>query len=341
QVLHDIEEAEERSITRDQDWGFRVPVERVNERIEEEGLDIEKLDPERYEDKVLYVWFDAPIGYIGFTRELFAEKNHESSGEADAMWKQHWNQDAEVYYSIGKDNTIFHTVIFPTMLLGASNEEMEYALPEYEFIQQYLMWEEGAFSKSRDRGVFIDEAVQHYPADYWRFYISKMLPTDHDTNFSWEDFENEINNVLNDTVGNYVNRTLALMEQWFDNEVPAGELEYRDREIIEQAESIVEDYQQEFERHQPQEALEQALELARLGDRYLSEEEPWNNEERREAVLQVAVQIVRGLAVLLYPFTPDASRRIAEMLDVEIHSEEGYDEFTDALLGGVGAGETL
>ncbi len=332
QVLHDLEEAEERSITRDQDWGFKVPVERVNERIEQENLKVAKLDPETYEDKVLYVWFDAPIGYIGFTRELFDD------GE---KWKEHWNQDAEVYYSIGKDNTIFHTVIWPTMLIGASNEDIEYSLPKYEFIQQYLMWEEGAFSKSRNRGIFIDEAVEHYPADYWRFYLSKMLPTDHDTNFSWQEFEDAINNVLNDTVGNFVNRTLSLIEKWFDNEIPAGELERRDEETIHRAEKIVEEYEEAFEDHDLKEGLEKALELARLGDQYLSEEEPWNNEDRRDAVLQVAVQIVRGLGVLLYPFTPETSEKIAEMLDTEIHTDEGYDEFIDPLLGGIESGHEL
>ena len=332
QVLHDIEEAEDRSITRDQDWGFRVPVERVNERIEEENLDLEKLDPETYDGKVLYVWFDAPIGYIGFTRELFDDSED---------WREHWNQDAEIYYSIGKDNTIFHTVIFPTMLLGASSDEMEYALGEYEFIQQYLMWEEGAFSKSRNRGIFIDEAVEHYPADYWRFYIAKMLPTDHDTNFSWEDFEAEINNVLNDTVGNFVNRTLSLAEQWFDNEVPVGELEEADIETVEEAETLIEEYDEAFENKELKQALDKALELARLGDRYLSEEEPWNNEDRREETIHVAIQLIRGLGVTLYPFLPDTSEKIESMLNTDIHTSEGVNELIDPLLGGLEPGHKL
>ncbi len=332
QVLHDIEEAEDRSITRDQDWGFDVPVERVNERIEEEGLDVEKLDPEVYDGKVLYVWFDAPIGYIGFTRELLDD---------DEEWRQHWNKDAEVTYSIGKDNTIFHTVIFPTMLLGASNDDIEYSLPDYEFIQQYLMWEEGAFSKSRNRGVFIDEAVQHYPADYWRFYIAKMLPTDHDTNFAWKDFESEINNVLNDTVGNFVNRTLSLSDKWFDGEVPVGELTEKDRETVEEAETLAEDYIEAFENKELSEALEHAVGLARLGDQYLSSEEPWNNEDRREETIHVALQIIRALGVTLYPFTPNTSERIAEMLNADIHTSEGVDELLDPMLGGLEPGHEL
>jgi len=332
QVRHDIEEAEERSITRDQNWGFKVPTERINERIDEENLDLKKLDPEKYDEKVLYVWFDAPIGYIGFTREYFEDNNG---------WKKHWDIEADIYYSIGKDNTIFHTVIWPTMLLGSRNEEIEYGLPKYEFIQQYLMWEEGAFSKSRDRGIFIDEAVEHYPADYWRFYLSKMLPTDHDTNFSWEDFESEINNVLNDTVGNFVNRTLSLAEKWFDNEVPKADLEESDREVIEEVKKELEDYIEAFEDHEPQEALGHSLQIARIGDRYLSEEEPWNNEDRREETIYVALQLIQKLAVTLYPFIPESSEKIGSMLNTSVETSENRDLLSKDVLGAVEAGQEL
>jgi methionyl-tRNA synthetase len=331
QILHDLEEAEDRSITRDQNWGFEVPVDRVNERIEEENLDVESLDPDTYEEKVLYVWFDAPIGYIGFTRELFEDEG----------WQEYWNKDAETVYSIGKDNAIFHAVIWPTMLLGASNQEIEYSMPDYEFIQQYLMWEEGAFSKSRDRGVFIDEAVNVYPADYWRFYVTRMLPTDHDTNFSWKDFEAEINNVLNDTVGNFVNRTLSLAEKWFNGEFPLGEPREADTETVHEAEGLIEEYRDAFEEKRPQEALEKALELARLGDRYLSEEEPWNNEDRRAETINVSIRIIRGLGATLYPFMPETSKNIEEMLNADIHTSEGVDELTDPLLGGLEPGHEL
>ena len=332
QILHDLEEAEDRSITRDQDWGFNIPAERVNERIEDGDLDVEKLDPDTYDGKVLYVWFDAPIGYIGFTREFF---------EDDKEWKQHWNQDAEVIYSIGKDNAIFHAVIWPTMLLGASNDDIEYSLPDYEFIQQFLNWEGGHFSKSRNRGVFIDEAVKHYPADYWRFYIAKMLPTNHDTNFAWEDFESEVNNVLNDTVGNFVNRTLSLAEKWFDSEVPVGELRIEDEEVVEEAETAVENYREAFENKNIQEALDHAIELARIGDRYLSEEEPWNNEDIQEETIHVSLQIIRALGATLHPFTPEASEKIGEMLNVNIHTSEGVDELMDPLVGGLEPGHEL
>jgi methionyl-tRNA synthetase len=335
EVMNTIDSLEDRCITRDINWGFDVPVERVNQRIEDEGVEVPKLDAERYDDKVLYVWFDAPIGYIGFTRELFAEKGDEEE------WKDYWTGDADVYYSIGKDNTVFHTVIWPSMLTGSSTEEIDYALPHYEFIQQYLLAEDTKFSKSRGKGLRTEEALDMHPSDYWRFYLAKNMPEDHDTKFSWDDFESTINNVLNDTVGNFVNRTLSLSEKWFDNKVPVAELEYDDREVISEAEDIVEEYQDAFEEHELREGLEKALELARLGDRYLSEEEPWNNEERREPVIQVCIQIIRGLAVTLYPFTPDTTGKIEDMLQTSIHTEEGDSEFIDPLIGGVAGGSKL
>ncbi|MFB6144800.1 MAG: methionine--tRNA ligase [Candidatus Nanohaloarchaea archaeon] len=335
EVKNAIENVEQRCITRDIDWGFEIPAERVNQRIEEEELDVEKIDEERYEDKVLYVWFDAPIGYIGFTREYFEEQ-----GKKDE-WRKHWNQDAETYYSMGKDNTIFHTVIWPSMLKGASSEDIEYAMPHYEFIQQYLLAEDTQFSKSRGTGLSTSDALDMYPADYWRFYLARKVPQDHDTKFSWSDFENEINNVLNDTVGNFVNRTLSLTEKWFENEVPTAELNQRDERAIREAENAVETYRKSFEEHDLKGALDAALEIARIGDRYLSEEEPWNNEDRRAPTLQVAVQLIRALGVTLYPFTPEASEKIAGMLNTEFHTEEGFDELVDPLLGDIGSGHEL
>ncbi len=332
QVENDIEEAEDRSITRDQNWGFDVPVERVNKRIEDEGLDVPKLG-EEFEEKVLYVWFDAPIGYIGFTRELF-DDNEE--------WKDYWMNDrSDVYYSIGKDNAIFHSVIWPSMLKGASTEEEEYTLPTYEFIHQYLLAEDTKFSKSRGKGLSTEEALEMYPSDYWRFYLARNLPNHHDTRFEWKDFENEINNVLNDTVGNFVNRTLSLAEQWFDNQVPDANLTDADEEVVEEAEEIVEKYQEKFEEHDLKEALDEALKLARLGDQYLSDEEPWNNEERREETIYVSVQLCRAIGATLYPYTPEASEKIGDMLDIEIDTSERVDELSDPLLGGVDSGHEL
>ncbi len=327
-----IKDTEERCITRDIEWGFDIPVERVNQRIEKENLEVSKLDEEVYEDKVAYVWFDAPIGYIGFTRELF---------EDDNKWKEYWNQDAEIYYSLGKDNGIFHTVMWPSMLIGASNEEIEYGLPKYEFIHEWLLAEDTKFSKSRGKGLSTEEALEMYPADYWRFYLTRRLPSKEDTVFSWEDFEVEINNVLNDTIGNFINRTLSLAEQWFDNEVPTAELTAKDREVEDEVLNAVDDYIEAFENHDLRTGVEKAVEVARIGDQYLSEEEPWNNEERREETIHVSLHLIRAIGVMLYPYTPEASQKISEMLNTEIHTEEGADELVEPLLGNLESGHEL
>jgi len=332
EVKNAIENTEKRCITRDIDWGFDIPVDDVNERINTENLDAPKLDTEVYQDKVLYVWFDAPIGYIGFTRELFEDKEE---------WKNYWDSDAEIYYSIGKDNTIFHTVIWPSILKGSSTEEMSYGLPYYEFIQQFLLAEDTKFSKSRGKGLSTEEALSMCPSDYWRFYLANNLPQQHDSTFSWDDFESEINNVLNDTIGNFVNRTLSLAEKWFGSEVPFPELENRDEKIEAEALRIVEEYVEAFENHDLKTGVEKATEIARLGDRYLSEEEPWNNEDRREETIHVGLHLIRALGVLLYPYTPEASQKIGKMLNVDIHTEEGVDEFIEPLLGNLEPGHKL
>ena len=327
-----IKDTEERCITRDIEWGFDIPIERVNQRIEKENLEVSKLDEEVYEDKVAYVWFDAPIGYIGFTRELF---------EDDNKWKEYWNQDAEIYYSLGKDNGIFHTVMWPSMLIGASNEEIEYGLPKYEFIHEWLLAEDTKFSKSRGKGLSTEEALEMYPADYWRFYLTRRLPSKEDTVFSWDDFEVEINNVLNDTIGNFVNRTLSLAEQWFDNKVPTAELTAKDREVEEKALEVVDDYIEAFEDHDLKAGLKKAVEVARIGDQYLSEEEPWNNEERHEETIHVSLHLIRAIGVMLYPYTPEASQKISDMLNTEIHTGEGADELVEPFLGSLGSGHEL
>jgi len=333
EVKNSIEDTEMRCITRDIDWGFDIPVEKVNERIKDEGLEVDKLDLNVYDDKVIYVWFDAPVGYIGFTRELFEDSDE---------WKNYWmNDKSDVYYSIGKDNTIFHTVIWPSMLMGASTEDEEYNLPHYEFIQQFLLAEDTKFSKSRGKGLSTEDALDMYPSDYWRFYLAKNLPQQHDSTFSWKDFENEINNVLNDTVGNFANRTMSLAEQWFDNEVPVADLKAEDKEVEEEALKVVDEYIEAFENHDVKTGVKKATELARIGDQYLSEAEPWNNEERREETIHVSLHLIRAIGVLLYPYTPEASQKIAEMLDVEIHTEEGDDELVEPLLGNLNPGHEL
>lgn len=302
EVLNLIDDGlEDRCITRDIDWGFDVPTEEFDD-----------LDDDRYEDKVFYVWFDAPIGYIGITRQFF-----DAQGDED-QWKTYWQQGkADTFYSIAKDNTIFHTVIWPAVLLG---QQENYNLPDYEFIQQYLLSDDVQFSKSRGHGLSSAEALDLLPADYWRYYLASVMPINHDTSFGWDDFETRINADLNDTIGNYVNRVLSLTDQWFDGTVPshADELPETSHDFLYGDDGVldlVEAYRTAIEEEKNvKEALEYATAIARRGDAFLSEEEPWNNPEKQEDVLYCCLQSLKALSITLYPFTPDASKRIWTML---------------------------
>ncbi len=306
EVLNLIDEGlEDRCITRDIDWGFSVPTEEFDD-----------LDDEVYEDKVLYVWFDAPIGYIGITRQFLDGQGREDD------WEKYWKENrADTIYSIGKDNTIFHTIIWPSMLLGQHDD---YTLPDYEFIHQYLLSEDVQFSKSRGTGLSSEKALDLLPADYWRFYLASVLPVGHDSTFSWTDFEAKINGDLNDTVGNYVNRVLSLAEKWFDGRVPertpesvneaANEFLFGDGGIN----SLVERFERYVEEEKAlRKGLSAAVEIARRGDEFLSEQEPWNNEEIRPDVIYACLQSLQSLAVCLYPYIPDAAEKTWRMLGHE------------------------
>ena len=317
EVLNLIDDGlEDRCITRDIDWGFDVPTE-----------DFEDLDDDRYEDKVLYVWFDAPIGYIGITRQFFDQQGDES------QWKQYWkNEKADTVYSIGKDNTIFHTVIWPAILVG---QQDDYNLPDYEFIQQYLLSDDVQFSKSRGTGLSSSEALDLLPADYWRFYLAAVMPNNHDTTFSWDDFETRINADLNDTIGNYVNRVLSLADQWFDGTVP--EPSFGDESVYHEflhgedgVLTILEAYTEVIDDEKNlKQGLERAVEIARRGDEFLSQEEPWNHEEKQADVIYCCLQSLQALALAIYPYTPEASRRLWTMLHGSDTIIDGSDRISE------------
>ncbi|MDY6788987.1 MAG: methionine--tRNA ligase, partial [Candidatus Nanohaloarchaea archaeon] len=329
EVLNLIEEGlEDRCITRDIEWGFEVPTE-----------EFEDLDDEVYKDKVLYVWFDAPIGYIGITRQYF-----ESEGEEES-WKSFWQGGkADTIYSIGKDNTIFHTVIWPAILLG---QEEGYNLPDYEFIQQYLLSKDVQFSKSRGTGLTSEKALELLPADYWRFYLASVMPVNHDSKFSWKDLESKINGELNDTVGNYVNRVLSLAEKWFDGKVPeAGDLDPHSIKFLERVKHLLEEVETEVEHERNiKRGLKYAVKIARHGDEFLAEQEPWKNEGRQEDVIYACIDSLRTLAASLYPYTPEAAEKIWSMLypgedEEELVLEEGS-RFEDLRKSSIEPGKEL
>jgi len=287
----------DRCITRDISWGFPVPAKDLG------------LNEDIYKSKVIYVWFDAPIGYISITQEYFKERGKMY------LWERYWkDKNCRTIYTLGKDNTIFHSIIFPAMLIGSGEN---YNLPDKEMIHEYLLSEDIKFSKSRGTGLDSKKALKLLPADYWRFYLSYMLPEEQDTKFSWKDLENKINNVLNDGVGNFVNRTLTLTEKWYDNKIPNAELGGKDQKILEKAKEIIKKYIDHFENFRIKKALETALEIPRLGDKFLGDEEPWKNLERRNEVLFVCVNLIKLTAVLLWPFIPESSEKLYSMLNLK------------------------
>lgn len=288
---------EDRCITRDIDWGFPVPWEEI-------GLD------EAYDDKVLYVWFDAPIGYIGITRQFLDQTGDEG------RWRDYWqDQDARTIYSIGKDNTIFHAISFPATLMGSSDGDEVYNLPDHEFIHEYLLADDVQFSKSRGTGLSSEKALDLLPPDYWRFYLSSAIPEGHDTTFSWDDFASTINGELNDNIGNFVNRVLSLAEDWFDNTVPDPDDPTRYEETLDELADLIAEYDRQFEEAKsPRKAFKTAQEIARLGDQFIAREEPWHHEERQADVLYVCLQIVQAIALVFYPFIPGSMERLWTML---------------------------
>jgi len=318
EVLNLIEDGlEDRCITRDISWGFEVPTEEFDD-----------LDDDIYDDKVLYVWFDAPIGYIGITRQFF-----DGEGDED-RWTQFWKDDtAETIYSIGKDNTIFHSIIWPSMLLGQHDG---YNLPDYEFIHQYLLSEDVQFSKSRGKGLTSEKALELLPADYWRFYLAAVMPVAQDSRFSWDDFESKINGELNDTIGNYANRVLSLADKWFDGKVPERTYSGLDQESTafffgeDGIAELVEEYEHQAEEEKDlKKALETAIKIAHRGDEFLSEREPWNNKEIRPDVIFACLQSLEALAVCLYPYVPSASQKLWQMLSPGGELVNGQDRLAE------------
>jgi len=281
-----------RAITRDNKWGIPAPFPGA-------------------EGKTIYVWFDAVLGYISATIEYFSMLKKEEK------WREFWTDpETRVVFFIGKDNIPFHTIIFPALLIASG---CGFVLPYTVASTEYLMYEGGKFSKSKRWGLWIDEAIQLLPADYWRFILVYNRPETRDTNFSWSYAVDVVNKVLNDDVGNYVHRVLTFIWSRFKGEVPGrGAVEEVDLEFEERVRSIIEEVRMHYERIELKDALHKTVEIARLGNRYLNERAPWDlikhSPDRAGAVLNVAAWSVKALAVLLYPVIPRSSEELWIML---------------------------
>ena len=282
---------QERAVTRDLDWGVKVPL------------------PDA-EGKVLYVWFDAPIGYISNTKELKPDD-----------WEKWWkDSDTKLVHFIGKDNIVFHCIIFPAMLKAAGN----YILPENVPANEFLNLEGDKISTSRNWAVWLHEYLKDFPGkqDVLKYVLCANAPETKDNDFTWKDFQTRNNSELVAIFGNFVNRTMVLTHKYFGGKVPAkGELTDYDKQTIEEISLYPEKIGRSIEQYRFREALNELMNLARTGNKYLTENEPWKtiktDEARTATVLNISLQICANLAIFASPFMPMTAEKLAKMLNMQ------------------------
>lgn len=294
----------ERSITRDLSWGVPVPLEEAK-------------------GKVLYVWFDAPIGYISITQE-WAEKKGEN-------WENWWkNKEVKLIHFLGKDNIVFHAVIWPAMLMGYE----EYILPSEIPANQYLVMKEGKMSTSRGIALWVEEFLKNYPPDYIRFGVARVLPESKDSEFSIEDFERECDTYLANDIGNLVSRIFKLFEKYMSLRVPSKrekkEHENRMWEIIN---SKIQKVENNFENFKFRQALQETIEIAQEVNRYIDFTKPWdkfkNNKEDGERIIYNSLSAIKLLSVLLYPFLPFTMKTLRKTMNLK---EPSWEEVGNPIL---------
>ena len=280
-----------RAVTRDLDWGVKVPVE---------GAD----------GKVLYVWFDAPIGYISFTKQLKGDD-----------WEKWWKEkDTKLVHFIGKDNIVFHCIIFPSML----HADGSYILPANVPANEFLNLEGDKISTSRNWAVWLHEYLKEFPGkqDVLRYTLCSNAPETKDNDFTWKDFQLKNNSELVAILGNFVNRTLVLTHKFYGGKVPAqGNLSAQDEEIIRELATFPERIGRSIETYRFREALAEMMNLARLGNKYLTDTEPWKliktDSERTATVMNLSLQICANLAVLCAPFLPFTADKMHAMMNLQ------------------------
>lgn len=279
-----------RAVSRDLDWGIPVPVEGA-------------------EGKVLYVWFDAPIGYISNTKEL--------RDDWETWWK---DPSTRLVHFIGKDNIVFHCIVFPTMLKA----EGSYILPDNVPANEFLNLEDDKISTSRNWAVWLDEYLVDFPGkqDVLRYVLTANAPETKDNNFTWKDFQARNNNELVAVYGNFVNRALVLTDKYYGGVVPEqGELTDYDRQTISEFTGVKADVEKLLDEFRFRDAQKEAMNLARIGNKYLADSEPWKlqktDPKRVETILNLSLQLVANLAIAFEPFLPFSSKKLRHMLNME------------------------
>ena len=285
-----------RAMTRDLDWGIPVPVEGA-------------------EGKVLYVWFDAPIGYISNTKELC-----EAQPEKWGTWQKWWQDpSSRLVHFIGKDNIVFHCIVFPTMLKAHG----DYILPDNVPANEFLNLENDKISTSRNWAVWLHEYLVDFPGkqDVLRYVLTANAPETKDNNFTWKDFQDRNNNELVAVYGNFVNRALQLTKKYFGGIVPeCGELQDVDRKAIEEFKDVKQKVESLLDTFKFRDAQKEAMNLARIGNKYITDCEPWHvaktDMERVKTILYISLQLVANLEIAFEPFLPFSSKKLREMLNV-------------------------
>lgn len=303
------DELKPRAVTRDLDWGIPVPVEGA-------------------EGKVLYVWFDAPIGYISSTKE-WAER-------VGKDWRPFWqDKDTELVHFIGKDNIVFHCIIFPAMLKA----EGSYILPTNVPANEFLNLEGNKLSTSKNWAVWLHEYLQDFPnqQDVLRYALTANAPETKDNDFTWKDFQARNNNELVAIFGNFINRVAVLTQKYYEGEVPAaGALNATDSETLQQLSELTQKIEQSLERYRFREAQQELMNIARLGNKYLADEEPWKliktDAERVKTVMYVALQVATALAITSEPFLPFTSEKLKNILQLGTTAWEQVKQNPTALL---------
>ena len=295
-----------RAVTRDLDWGIPVPA------------------PDA-EGKVLYVWFDAPIGYISATKEWAARENKD--------WEPYWkDKDTKLLHFIGKDNIVFHCIIFPSMLKA----EGSYILPNNVPANEFLNLEGNKISTSKNWAVWLHEYLEDFPGqqDVLRYVLTSNAPETKDNDFTWADFQARNNNELVAIFGNFINRVTVLTHKYYDGVTPSeGALSQIDIKTLETVRAYPAVIESSIERYRFREAQQELMNVARLGNKYLADQEPWKtiktDEQRTKTVMFVALQIASALAILSEPFLPHTSKKLKEMLHINSRETQNGLQWSD------------
>lgn len=290
---------QDRAITRDLDWGIPVPVDNAA-------------------GKVIYVWFEAVLGYISAAKELSKQKNNEN------FWKEYWQNEKTKYVAfIGKDNIVFHCIIFPAILMAWNDGEKEkYILPQNVPANEFLNFEGKKFSKSRNWGIDVTDFLKMFPPDPLRYTLAANLPETRDTDFYWKEFQSRNNNELADILGNFINRTFTFVLKHFEGKVPErGQPAEIDKEMISLAEKYPEKISVFFEKYKMRDGTLEIMNLARAGNKYFNDSEPWKtiktDKSKAATTLNICLNTIYTLTELFYPVIPFTSEKLFKILNKE------------------------